>query len=341
VSASARLQSALHTLKHGACTRLLPSDLAVADSCKLTNGLYGLRGLQAHGLSWYWQTSPRCEARDWITLAAHDARLQIGLHGDPIGCDTRPLDWRAYADETRLLAWTACHEPLIELLRAVFQRDWTPEKITDSSQSGAPLDAGRLRAAFRVSRADGLTVVTGIADFPAQWASVLAARCEFSQPRPRLPIHARLPVVIDELEIAPTEIAHLERGCIVRLDNKLLMTPRPRVALRIGQLSWIAELGGVRATVLGFAATHSGEHDMNTAADIVSLPVRLTFSAGRVILPFGTLSDVGPGYVFELDKQLDDQVITVHANETPIAVGELVAIGDMVGVRITRMLLKA
>jgi flagellar motor switch/type III secretory pathway protein FliN len=66
--------------------------------------------------------------------------------------------------------------------------------------------------------------------------------------------------------------------------------------------------------------------------------VRLTFTAGRVTLPFGTLSDVGPGYVFALDKRLDDQAILVHANDVPIAVGELVTIGDLIGVRIARML---
>lgn len=69
-----------------------------------------------------------------------------------------------------------------------------------------------------------------------------------------------------------------------------------------------------------------------------ALPVRLTFTAGRVTLPFGTLSDVGPGYVFALDKRLDDQAILVHANDVPIAVGELVTIGDLIGVRIARML---
>ena len=72
--------------------------------------------------------------------------------------------------------------------------------------------------------------------------------------------------------------------------------------------------------------------------DIGAIPVRVNFSAGRVMLPFETLRKIGPGYVFELNKRLDDSIIAIHANDAPIAYGELVVIGDLVGVRVTRML---
>ena len=42
--------------------------------------------------------------------------------------------------------------------------------------------------------------------------------------------------------------------------------------------------------------------------------------------------------MFELNKRLDDSIIAIHANDAPIAYGELVVIGDLVGVRVTRML---
>ena len=74
------------------------------------------------------------------------------------------------------------------------------------------------------------------------------------------------------------------------------------------------------------------------AVDPASLPVTLRFTVGRISLPFGVLADVAPGFVFEIDKPLDDQVITIHANDVPIAQGELVTLGDLLGVRISRML---
>ena len=74
------------------------------------------------------------------------------------------------------------------------------------------------------------------------------------------------------------------------------------------------------------------------AIDPASLPVKLRFTVGHTSIPFGVLSDVAPGFVFELDKPLDDQVVTIHVNDVPIAYGELVALGDLLGVRISRML---
>jgi type III secretion protein Q len=65
-------------------------------------------------------------------------------------------------------------------------------------------------------------------------------------------------------------------------------------------------------------------------------PVRVNFSAGRVMLGFETLREIAPGHVFELNKRLDDSTIAIHVNDSLIAYGELVAIGDLVGVRVTR-----
>jgi flagellar motor switch/type III secretory pathway protein FliN len=325
--------------KSNACQRVTAADLRTAESCVLTNRLYGQRGLQHGELTFYWQTAQHAEVREWITLTAQDARLQIGLHGDATGMAARSLDWRSYADETRLLAWTACHEPLLELFSAVFQRDWVPEAI-----SSAPSVSAGVRAQFSVHRADGSLLITGTADFAAHWIPGLTVTPESSCPRlcPTLSkVRAPLPIILDQLDITPDELTQFERGCIVRLDNRLLMTAQPRLTVRIGRISWLVELNGVRATVIGFADNNSGGLNVNEAVEVATLPVRLTFTAGRLVLPFGTLSEVGPGFVFELDKRLDDQVITVNANETPIAVGELVAIGDLLGVRITRMLLKA
>jgi type III secretion protein Q len=81
-----------------------------------------------------------------------------------------------------------------------------------------------------------------------------------------------------------------------------------------------------------------GDPSRGSAIDARSVPVRLAFSAGRLSVAISELRNVAPGYVFELDKRLDDQMITVFANDTPVALGELVAIGDLIGVRITRIL---
>jgi flagellar motor switch/type III secretory pathway protein FliN len=330
--------------------RIRPAHLRRDETSRLTNCLYGCGGLRWNHLVWYWQTAAADSLREYVTLAADDASLQIALDGDVVGLQTPQLDWRSCSGQTRLLAWTVCHEPLIELLRAVFRRDWVPTSMASTDPHDVSLD---LRAGFAVQRADGSVVATGVAAFAAHWAEMPRTRPDFCEPRRsrlHLGVSAQLAVVIDECTATPADVAQIARDSIVRLDNRTLAT-QPRIQIRAGAVHWLANVSGVSSTVVGrtapdspFDYTLTGERTMSEdrsterALDLGALPVRLTFHAGRLLLPFGALAQVGAGYVFELDRQLDDQVITVHANDTPIAVGELVAIGDLVGVRITRML---
>jgi type III secretion system YscQ/HrcQ family protein len=337
--------------------RVEQGDLPDAGPHSLTNLLYGARALQADGLVWHWQAVNPSLIQEWVTFKGGDLRLQLALDGDAVGLASPQLDWRDYSGDTQLIAWTVTHEPLIALLRAVFQRDLVPECIDDCD---APLGASRIRVGFAVSGADGPRVIAGLVILEAATVSALAEAAALSPPRrqpARSDIHARFQLHLDDVEILAQEIPCIERGSIVRLDNRTLATSRARIAIVAGAARLIADVTGTRATVAGFAPalhplndedTNSGDFRMSnidaTADPRVTadaLPVRLTFCAGTVTLPFGHVADLAPGYVFELDKQLDDKVISVLANDVPIATGELVTIGDLVGVRITRMLPRA
>jgi flagellar motor switch/type III secretory pathway protein FliN len=341
--------------------RVTATDLPNVHAHAFTNRLYGSRGLRAGNLVWYWQRGLPSRIQEWITLVVDDVRLQLALDGDAIGLDPRQFDWRGYEGESQLLAWTACHEPLICMLRVLFQCDWLPESIGDCDFS-PPRDS--VQVGFSMVRADGLPIVSGVVVLDVSCVQRLLDRDALTERRLNHPMHAvraKMALVIDELDVAPTELAVLGPGCIVRLDNRTLLAEPVRVAIPAGSLQLIADVTGVRATVVGFCSGGSGglmSHETPTAPEapaaqpgtpardtsrdhgvpVGALPVRLSFSAGRLTLHFSELADVGPGYVFELDRRLDDQTIIVHANDVPIAVGELVSIGDLVGVRITRML---
>ncbi len=334
------------------------ADLPLVEGYRYSNRLYSMVGLQVGSLIWQWQSQSPSRIEEWVTLSDSHASIHLAFDGDAIGLQAEPFEWRGYSGETRLLAWTAHHEPLLELLRTVFRRDWVPESIGDCD---APAARACMRAGFSVAREDGICIVTGLVDFDA-------ARVDVPDPAPasaaRTPasywhhVQARLPIILDEVDLARTELAAIAHGCIVRLDNRTLATDRPRVAIRAGSAHLIADIHQLQATVVGFAAASSGldqftcggidmndDHASGTApgavtpgVDAAAVPVRLTFSAGRLVRRFGELADVAPGYVYELDKRLDDQSIAISANEVPIALGELVCVGDLVGIRVTRML---
>lgn len=337
--------------------------LPVVEFHRITNRLYSAPAMTCGDLLWRWEAQCPSRIEQWVTLAAADARIHVALDGDAIGLDAELFDWRSFTGDTRLLAWTARHEPLLELLRGAFHCNWVPQCLGDCDSPARP---SSLRAGFSVFRADGFCVVTGVADFdaslvrcaPRATADIAGAAALAWQ---RVP--ARLPMIVDEVEMARFELASVGSGCILRLDNKTLATKRPRVSIGAGSVRLIVDVHDLQATVVGFAAatpgleqSTSGGIDMSdesptaaadsaqTAAastrgiDAATLPVRLTFSAGRLIRPFGDLSGIAPGYVFELDKRLDDQSIAISANDVLIALGELVCVGDLVGIRVTRML---
>ena len=67
------------------------------------------------------------------------------------------------------------------------------------------------------------------------------------------------------------------------------------------------------------------------------LQVSMKFQIGSVEIPFGDLKHLNSGYTFDLQKRLIDQPVSILANDMLFARGELVCIGDFIGVRITQL----
>ena len=64
------------------------------------------------------------------------------------------------------------------------------------------------------------------------------------------------------------------------------------------------------------------------------IPVSLDFDLGNLAVPLGELATLKPGYVFELSNSLDSVRIVIRANGTRVGHGELVAVGDVLGVQL-------
>ena len=64
------------------------------------------------------------------------------------------------------------------------------------------------------------------------------------------------------------------------------------------------------------------------------LPVDVSFEIGRTELRVGELSALQPGYVFPLAAQLEGANVTILANGHAVGQGEVVAVGDTLGVRL-------
>ncbi|MEM8797298.1 MAG: FliM/FliN family flagellar motor switch protein, partial [Pseudomonadota bacterium] len=76
------------------------------------------------------------------------------------------------------------------------------------------------------------------------------------------------------------------------------------------------------------------------AAPIPDVQVALTFDLGQVEVPIATLESWQPGTIVDLGETPNaaETVVTIRANGTAIAEGDIVQLDDRIGVRVTRLL---
>ncbi|MGL4728388.1 MAG: FliM/FliN family flagellar motor switch protein, partial [Bosea sp. (in: a-proteobacteria)] len=78
------------------------------------------------------------------------------------------------------------------------------------------------------------------------------------------------------------------------------------------------------------------EADNIVASSLGDMKVRLVFEVGRAELSVAEIERLGPGHVFELSRASDGHV-DVIAGGRVIGSGEIVKIGDDIGVRLKRI----
>lgn len=94
------------------------------------------------------------------------------------------------------------------------------------------------------------------------------------------------------------------------------------------------------ANALGYIAsaalTDKPDPSGGGTASIDDVPIHLVFELGRTEVTVADLESLTAGYVFDLNKPLG-QTVDILANGRRIGSGELVRIGDAIGVRVSRL----
>ncbi len=144
-----------------------------------------------------------------------------------------------------------------------------------------------------------------------------------------------------------SSVRSLARHDVVLLDECLAWGGMDRLMVRISD-HWAveAQIEGMRVRVTTeperimdeFEEEQGDDFDDNRGgARLDDLPVRLQFDLGERTLPLAELQTVGPGFVFELGRELR-RAVTIRANGRAIGDGELVEVDGQVGVLIRQLL---
>jgi type III secretion protein Q len=256
---------------------------------------------------------------------------------EPLGARS----WWDFTGESRLLAWSLAHTGLLEGLGRILREPLMPSALTDEPlphpYTGVPLS-------FSAATGDGRTT-TGHVSMSAALLERLASHSGWQRAGTipaallKLPGTVRVELcgsafslgVLSASEIGDVLILGKRGSCWQRMQV-CLIAARSGTPLR----TWNASYDGTRLTVSSGAMNPSVELIMSDpktggAADI---PVSLDFDLGNVSVPLGELATLKPGYVFELPGNLERLRVAIRSNGTRIGQGELVAVGDVLGVQL-------
>lgn len=308
----------------------------------------------------------RAAPRRLIELAAGDETLWLEAAAAGSGDGAAPA-WHDYADaSSRLLAWTLAEETLLAQLGDVFGGALNPRRLVEDDGASVQ-DRPTLWLLARLTSADGTTqrrfalaaappLLLRALEHPGVQRSQDAAEQAAWR---SLPAHAT--IVLEGPRLTAGQFRDLSPHDVIIVGRRPAAANALRLIHATGDstaLAWpAAQIDGARARISGppqpWPPHPKEEPAMQTsppgappdvaadpAADAAHpadrLPLAVEFEIGR--LPM-TLADVGriePGYVFELPQRLDDGgEVRIRINGTTVGRGELVAVGDVLGVRLT------
>ena len=250
--------------------------------------------------------------------------------------------WWDFTGESRLLAWTLAHSGLLEGLGRILREPLMPSAFVDS-----PLPQAENTVALEFSaRAAGGRTTRGCVRMSGELVQRIASHAGWRRTTNtaggwlRLPGKARIEIpgivfTLSELNGSrPGDVLILgKRAHCWRNLRVTLVTTHETKRLR----SWDASYDGTRLIASPAVLDSPLELIMSdpkatSAAD--NIPVSLDFDLGNLAVPLGELATLKPGYVFELPGTLEKLRVVIRANGTRVGHGELVAVGDVLGVQL-------
>ena len=268
------------------------------------------------------------------------------------------VHWTDYSGRSRVLAWSLAHEAPLVRLSDAFGVVLTPQVDVDAA---APAEADALWLDFIVDEDPGddgasrMPSLQGALRAPPAWTDRLLERADppYDDPVP-LPARWReLGTTVSVLWRIPplpwADWSRLRPGDVLVAGRQ---SRPPRAQACAAGLAWpiAPESGGWRidgppaplpsAVQEASPMSDTPQDDGNPAAapdgDALArrLPVDIAFELGRSELRIGELSALQPGYVFPLAAPVEGMNVTIRANGQAVGQGELVAVGDTLGVRL-------
>ncbi|KLJ00566.1 type III secretion system cytoplasmic ring protein SctQ [Luteimonas sp. FCS-9] len=280
-------------------------------------------------------------------LDADGSRLGLRLRTPPPTDDGDTLRWQDHRGRARVLAWSLANEAALVRLSEALGTSLLP--LPDPPP--APT-ADVVWVDFELHGADG-PALAGSLRAGVDWLTTALGRDAATDAAPADAGHWRqLPAVLSLAIAAPpltiADLRDLRPGDVVVVGSTRL----PALHADAVGLRWPVRAGSEGWRIDGPASpqprfqetapmsetdapeTPAPEAPAPVEDPASRLPVEVAFELGKVELRLGDVAGLQPGYVFALPAQLEGANVTIRANGRVAGQGELVAVGDTLGVRL-------
>jgi flagellar motor switch/type III secretory pathway protein FliN len=317
------------------------------------------------GVTWRWihvtNNLPYAAANTHLRLSSGSEEISVYIVRDaPFILDSN-VDPGMFEGSARILAHALRYAPLIDLFEQLTGRSWNLFSAFDCTASAdSPVLPAPLQTfAFELAGENTATSMSGWLRFEGSHAAHWLATCG-NPPAHRgeyghLPI--RLSAFMRSSDFTAADVASLSVGTVIIAQsqqadqqNVEVFTPNQRhhtngvfknglITLlepwRASASSFISEKNQTMETP---SVQQPNTHDLSSESIAGDLPVEITFCLGHITTTLGQLeSNYLPGCVLTLDDRLHGETISIKANGVDIAKGELLQVGELLAVRITRM----
>lgn len=296
--------------------------------------------------TWQFHLAQPVSPHGMLLRGAH-AEVALNVAEDGLAERLGEREWWDYDGESRLLAWTLAHSVFLEALGRLLREPLMPHTWSDTSSVLA--DAlTTVTLGFTVTTAEG-QATSGLLRMSPEVVRRLLQNTGWQQPAVPPGAWKALPVNLcirmHGVHFAPEELTAAEVGDVLVLGRSshcwrsLHLLAEDSVDLK---RRWNAEYDGRRLKItaaLPYVPTESSMSEPDTAPTseanaLAGVGVTVDFELGSTALPLGELANLKPGYVFEVAGNLNQVRVVIRANGTRVGYGELVAVGDVLGVQL-------
>ncbi|MGB2680521.1 MAG: type III secretion system cytoplasmic ring protein SctQ [Candidatus Competibacter sp.] len=261
----------------------------------------------------------------WVEISARLLRVLTGAQVADLN------DLMELPQELRGLLVEAALETLLALAE---QRSSKPLKLGDLDFRPTPTDGG---IGISCQLAAGDDCIDGQLRFSNHWLPLVTQLVDALPDAPgrcwdALPVPVRFELGQSRLGLA--EFRELARDDLILIEQGAGLHERT-VSVRIGaDWRFRGALEPQRVILQQRETTMTDTlNEPQALARLDELPVTVSFDLGESALALGELKALEPGYAFELARGLE-RPVTVRANGAIIGAGELIQVGDCLGVRV-------